>query len=243
MATARSACGIPVTWIRKDGSPVPGLAYGHEGAPGVIVVQEWWGVDEEVKEHAIKIAEQGYRALVPDLYRGKIGVDAEEAHHLMTNLDFPGALEDIRGAALLLRSQGSTKVGVIGFCMGGALALASAVRLPAEIDCAAPFYGIPPLALADPAALAKPLQAHFGGLDAMQGFSAPADVAKLQVALAASAVPSEVFSYPSVGHAFMNATPAGIARRLKLGQGGHDQAAVDLTWSRVFSFFAAHLKA
>lgn len=111
-------------WKRADGTTVPGYTYGDSG-PGVIVLQEWWGIDDEVKAHAKKISEQGYRTLVPDLYRGKLGVEAEEAQHLMDGLDWPGAVDDIRGAVDHLKPHGP--VGIIGFCMGGALTLASGV--------------------------------------------------------------------------------------------------------------------
>ena len=73
------------------GPDLAGYVCGDAGNPGVVVIQEWWGVNENVKSIAKKIAARGYRALIPDLYRGKIGVDAEEAHHLMTNLDWGGA--------------------------------------------------------------------------------------------------------------------------------------------------------
>lgn len=232
---------ISVTWQRADGQDVPGLVTGPKGAPGVVAIQEWWGVDGEIKAHAQHIAAQGYRVVIPDLYRGKLGVEAEEAHHLMTGLDFPGATKDIAGAAAWLKAEGSAKVGVTGFCMGGALTLLTAILEPANFSAAAPFYGIPP---ADCANVNVPVQGHYGRTDAMKGFSAPEDVAKLREALAKSPVAgaSEVFEYEGSGHAFMNATPEGIARRSKLGQGEHRQDNVDLAWSRLFAFFDRHLK-
>ena len=101
-------------------------------------MQEWWGLTDTVKAHATHISEKGgFRVLVPDIYKGKLGVDVEEAHHLMSNLDFPAAVEEISAAATHLKAEGSSKVGVVGFCMGGALAMGS---LPSEdIACAAPF--------------------------------------------------------------------------------------------------------
>ncbi len=178
--------------------------------------------------------------MIPDLYRGKIGLEAEEAHHLMTNLDWPGAVSDIAGAAAFLRAEGSAKVGVTGFCMGGALAIAAAVRVP-DVACAVPFYGIPPLQLADPSTCTKPIQGHYGGKDAMAGFSDPAAVDALEAALKKTGVEVEIHRYATVGHAFMNATEEGKSRRSKLGQGEHDQAAVDLAWERLFGFFGKHL--
>ena len=109
--------------------------------PAVIVVQEWWGLNEEHIKKAQKIAESGkLRVLVPDLYKGKIGVEAEEANHLMSELDFPTAIQEICTAAQWLKHTGAPAVGVTGFCMGGALALC-ALQACDEIVAGAPFYG------------------------------------------------------------------------------------------------------
>lgn len=210
-------------------------------SPGVICIQEWWGVDFEIKAHAQHIASHGYRCLIPDLYRGKLGVEAEEAHHLMSNLDWVGAVADIAGAAQYLRTEGSSKVACIGFCMGGALTIASTVRHPELIDACAPFYGIPPGGLADPTKLQRPLQGHYGDQDKMAGFSDPISVNQLEENVKISGAPYEMYRYATVGHAFMNATSAGKERRSKLGQGEHDQQAVDLAWSRIFAFFGKYL--
>ena len=122
---------------------IPGLVGGPTGAPAVIVIQEWWGITEGIKEHAEKIAEMGgYRVLIPDIYKGKVGVDAEEAHHLMSNLDFPKAVSEISAAAAFLKAEGSPTVGVTGFCMGGALAMGAVAASP-DISCAAPFCAKP----------------------------------------------------------------------------------------------------
>ena len=102
-------------------------------------------------------------------------MDAEEAAHLMDNLDWMGAVEDISSAADTLAADGNGEVAVVGFCMGGALSLASAA-LVEEIDCAIAFYGIPPSELADMTTLAKPVQGHFGNQDSMDGFSCAAAV-------------------------------------------------------------------
>ena len=182
---------------------------------------------------------------MPDLYRGKLGSEAEEAHHLMSSLDFPDAVLDILGCARHLRAEGSPRVGVTGFCMGGALALGAAARGgPEAIDCCAPFYGYNAMLVPE---ISVPVQAHFGALDTSAGFSDPAAAAALAAKLGASKgkggapLEHEVFSYPTVGHGFLNATKEGVERKLKLGQGAHDQAAVDLAWERLSVFFAKHL--
>lgn len=189
-------------------------------------------------------ADAGYRVVVPDLYRGKAGYDAEEAKHNMQALDFPAAVQDVAGAAAWLKAEGSGAVATIGFCMGGALALAAGCLAPAHVDAAVGFYGVPSAALCDMATMAVPAQGHFGAQDKAAGFADVAAAQKLaaQLASAPAAAASAVFIYDSVGHAFLNDDAEGIERRAKLGQGDHDSAAVALAWERVFAFFAAHLR-
>src|SRR5256885_13468277 len=126
-----------IEYKRPDGKTVKGyLAEPAAGskAPGMVVIQEWWGLNDQIRGVADQLAKAGYRALVPDLYRGKTAVDAKEANHLMTGLNFGDAAgQDIRGAVQHLKKSGSAKVGVTGFCMGGALTVLSAVNLP-EMD-------------------------------------------------------------------------------------------------------------
>jgi len=178
--------------------------------------------------------------VLPDLYRGKLGSEAEEAQHLMSNLDWPGAIQDIISCAAFLKEQGLSKVGVTGFCMGGVLSIASAINAgKGAFSCVAPFYGYNP-DLADASKLTCPLQGHFGKED-NYAISNSAAVATLTEKVKASGVESEIFVYEKVGHGFMNATEEGIARKAKLGQGAHEQEAVDLAWARVSTFFAKHL--
>lgn len=140
--------------------------------------------------------------LVPDLYRGKLTTDAEEAGHFMGNLDWQGAIKDIQGAAKFLLSRGCLKVGVTGFCMGGALSLASAAMVP-EVSAAAPFYGIPDPKLADVSKIKIPIQCHFGEKDDIVGFSSPKDYETLRKKLQDGKVAFEFYTYPT-GHAFTN---------------------------------------
>src|SRR6266699_2245713 len=121
--------GKTVSFKRPDGKSVNGYLAEPakaEKAPGVVVIQEWWGLNDQIKGVAERLAKAGYRALVPDLYRGKVALEANEAEHLMTNLNFGDAAgQDIRGAAQYLK-QSSPKVAVMGYCMGGALTILSA---------------------------------------------------------------------------------------------------------------------
>jgi hypothetical protein len=123
--------GSQVSFKRPDGQSVEGYlaeAAGSAtaGGPAVVVIQEWWGLNAQIRGVADRLAQAGYTALVPDLYRGRSTVEAEEAHHLMTGLNFADAAsQDVRGAVQHLLAQGASRVGVTGFCMGGALTVLS----------------------------------------------------------------------------------------------------------------------
>src|SRR5262245_42661404 len=128
----RRAMGETISFKRPDGQSVQGYLAEPAGGsgPGVVVIQEWWGLNAQIKGVADRMAGAGYRALVPDLYRGKVTVEAKEAEHLMTNLNFGDAAgQDVRGAVQHLKAQGG-KVGVTGFCLGGALTLLAAGHVP-----------------------------------------------------------------------------------------------------------------
>jgi carboxymethylenebutenolidase len=124
--------GSTFSFNRPDGQAVNGyLAEAAPGAPGVVVIQEWWGLNDQIRGVADRLAQAGYSALVPDLYRGKSTLAAEEAHHLMTNLNFGDAASmDVRGAVQALKARGAAKVGVTGFCMGGALTVLALTMAP-----------------------------------------------------------------------------------------------------------------
>ena len=140
--------GHSIEFRRPDGQAVQGyLAEAESPQAAVVVIQEWWGLNDQIRGVADRLAGAGFTALVPDLYRGKSTVEQEEAHHLMTGLDFgDAASQDVRGAVqeLKRRSLGSGKVGLTGFCMGGALTLLGLGATP-EADAAVVWYGYPPL--------------------------------------------------------------------------------------------------
>ena len=115
----------------------------------MVVIQEWWGLNDQIRGVADRLAGCGYQALVPDLYRGKSTVEEEEAHHLMDGLDFADAVsQDIRGAVDELKKS-TDKVAVMGFCMGGALSVLSVCNLP-DLAAGVIYYGAPPLEYVDP---------------------------------------------------------------------------------------------
>jgi carboxymethylenebutenolidase len=200
-------------------------------APGLVVVQEWWGVNDQIKNRAAWFASHGFHAVVPDLYRGKVATDHEEAGHLMNDLDWPGAVADIAAAAEYLKTHGAKKVGVVGYCMGGALSFASGVHVPA-LSAAAPFYGIPQKQLADVSKIKIPVQAHFGKLDSMKGFSDPEAAAAVERDLKAAGVPHEVCHYENAGHAFTRETTPETFRK----------EAFELSHKRVLEFFNKYLQ-
>ncbi|KAK3040447.1 hypothetical protein RJ639_028696 [Escallonia herrerae] len=228
--------------IQRGDTTFDAYVVGKESAPGIVVVQEWWGVDFEIKNNALKISQfdSGYRALIPDLYRGKVGLDVAEAQHLFDGLDWQGAVKDIEASVNWLKANGSQKVGVTGFCMGGALSIASSVLAPG-VDAVVAFYGVPPPELADPAHAKSPVQAHFGELDNFVGFSDVTAGKALEEKLKAAGVPHEVHYYPGIAHAFMNTSPDAVERRKKMGMTDDNQAAAELAWSRFQSWMSQYL--
>ncbi|GLT28298.1 hypothetical protein SLA2020_032400 [Shorea laevis] len=245
--SVRSMAGSPAPTFKKiqilrEDTEFDAYVVGNENAPGIVVLQEWWGVDFEIKNHALKISQlqPGFKALIPDLYRGKVGLDVAEAQHLMDGLDWQGAVKDIHASVNWLKENGSKKVGVTGFCMGGALSIASSVLVP-EVDAVVAFYGVPSSELADPAQAKAPVQAHFGELDNFVGFSDVTAAEALEEKLKASGVPHEVHIYLGNAHAFMNRSPEGIKRRKSMGLPDEDEAAVQLAWSRFQSWMSRYL--
>jgi len=123
--------GTTVSFQRPDGQNVQGyLSEARQASASVVVIQEWWGLNDQIRGVADRLAAAGYTALVPDLYRGKSTLEAEEAHHLMSALNFAdAAAQDVRGAVQFLKARGA-KVGVTGYCMGGALTVLAMTMAP-----------------------------------------------------------------------------------------------------------------
>ncbi|EPS58498.1 hypothetical protein M569_16315, partial [Genlisea aurea] len=228
--------------IRRDDTTFDAYVIGKENAPGIVVLQEWWGVDFEIKNHAQRIAQfdSGYKTLIPDLYRGKVGLDVAEAQHLMDGLDWKAAIKDIEASVDWLKANGSQKVGVTGYCMGGALAVASSVLVPG-VDAVVAFYGVPSPELCDLTQAKAPVQAHFGELDSFVGFSDAKTGKALEEKLKASGTPNEVHIYPGVTHAFMNTSPDGLRRRKSMGCKDEDGDAVELAWTRFRAWMSRFL--
>ena len=232
--------GKTVSYKRPDGKSVNGYLAEPDirgnapaKAPGIVVIQEWWGLNDQIRGVADKLAKAGYRAIVPDLYRGKTALDAKEANHLMTGLNFGDAAgQDVRGAVQYLK-QSSPKVGVTGFCMGGALTVLSAVNVP-EMDAGVIWYGYPPLEYVDAKKIKAPLLGHWGTQD--QAF-AIGGVDALEKKLRDANVKFEFHRY-NCKHAFANET----ADQKKLDMLKYDPKAADQAWRRTMDFLAQHLK-
>lgn len=229
--------GKTINYKRPDGKDVVGyLAEPAQGAaaPGMVVIQEWWGLNDQIRGVADKMAAAGYRALVPDLYRGKVALQANEAEHLMNSLDFGDAAgQDVRGAVQYLKGSGSAKVGVTGFCMGGALTLLSAVNVP-ETDAGVIWYGFPPLEYVDAKKIKAPLMGHWATRDAAFPI---AKVDELEKMLTAAGTGYEFHRYDAM-HAFANETAD--SKNLPIIK--YDPVAAELAWGRTMAFLAKHLK-
>lgn len=227
--------GSTITYQRPDGQSINGYlasAAGGKG-PGVVVIQEWWGLNDQIRGVADRLAAAGFTALVPDLYRGKSTVEAEEAHHLMDGLNFgDAATQDIRGAVQHLKSICS-KVGVTGFCMGGALTLLTLSNV-AEADAGVVWYGYPPLEFIDASKIKAPLMAHWAEQDAAFAISG---VDALEEKLKAAAVAYSGHRYLAA-HGFANETAQGPGR---IAMTQYDAAWAQLAWDRSFAFFGRHL--
>jgi len=218
-----------VHFKRPDGKECSGvLAEPPTGskAPGVVVIQEWWGLNDQIRGVAQDLVQAGYRTLIPDLYRGKVTLEAAEAEHLMSGLDFlDAAKQDIRGAVQHLK-QSSAKVGAIGFCMGGALSILTAVYVP-EVNAVVDWYGVPPEEAGDSRTIRAAWQGHFARDDA---FFPIKEVDALEKRLTEAGVAHEFFRYKA-NHAFGNET------------GPYSDAALKKqAWERSLTFLAKHLK-
>jgi carboxymethylenebutenolidase len=223
-----------ITFKRPDGRECSGFYVEPPAgtrAPGLVVIQEWWGLNDQIKGVAQRFAKHGYRVLVPDLYRGQATVEAKEAEHLMGNLNFADAAgQDIRGAVQHLKKT-SAQVGITGFCMGGALTLLSACFVP-ESDASVVWYGFPPLEYIDASKIKAPLLGHFATEDAYFPIE---QVDALEKKLNAAGVRYTFHRY-NAQHAFANDMPKGPEVKAR-----YDEAATTEAWQRTLAFFDHHL--
>ena len=200
------------------------------GGPGVIVIQEWWGLVPHIEDIADRFAAEGFVALAPDLYHGEKATGPDQAGKLMMALNIDQAEKDLRGAIQYLRQQPGvtgSKVGTVGFCMGGALSLFAASKNP-EVGACVVFYGGHPKVQPDLANLQAPVLGIWGGKD---GFVNQDVVKKLDEALTSLGKRHEFHTYPAADHAFFNDTRQEV----------YDPAAAADAWQKTVAFFKREL--
>ena len=198
--------------------------------PGLLVIQEWWGLVDHIKTVCDRFAAEGFVALAPDLYHGVATKSPDEAGKLFMALNIGRAAADLRGAADALLGRPETesgRVGVLGFCMGGQLALYAGAEFPDRIAAVVDFYGIHPRVRIDPARLTVPVQAHFAERDTSV---TPAEARQLIERVRASGGSIEAHFY-SADHAFFNDSRPTV----------FDKACAASAWARTLAFLGRHL--
>jgi carboxymethylenebutenolidase len=197
--------------------------------PGVLVIQEWWGLVDHIKRVCDRFAAEGFSALAPDMYHGKTASEPDAAGKLFMALNIAQAEKDLRGAAKSLAEHSSTpKIGVVGFCMGGQLALFAAT-LNSNVGACVDFYGIHPNVKPDYSKLSGPVLGLFAEKD---GFVTPQAARDLDAAIKKAGKQSEIHIYPNVDHAFFNDDNADA----------YNKPAAEDAWKRTLGFFKANLK-
>ena len=197
--------------------------------PGVLVIQEWWGLVRHIKNVCDRLAAEGLTALAPDMYHGKTANEPDGAGKLFMALNIAQAEKDLRGAAQYLAGQSSTKkLGAVGFCMGGQLALYAATLNP-SIGACVNFYGIHPNVKPDYSKLSGPVLGLFAEKD---GFVTPQVAKDTDAAIKKAGQQSEFHIYPGVDHGFFNDDRADVYNK---------PAATD-AWRRTLAFFRQNVK-
>ncbi len=200
--------------------------------PGVIVIQEWWGLTDHIADVADRLAAEGFVALAPDLFGGRTAHDADEAGQLMSELPVDRAAQDLGGAVdFLLAHEAvtSSAVGAVGFCMGGGFVLLLAAQQGDKVGAAVPFYGVGPAVPETYRGTTAAVQGHYGERDDFY----PADQARAQEQqIREESGASVTFHYYDAGHAFHNDTDA-------LGTYSPDDAG--LAWQRTVDFLREQL--
>jgi carboxymethylenebutenolidase len=210
-----------------------GSASGHLAEPaarssrGVVVIQEWWGLNDHVKDVADRFAARGIAALAPDLYHGTVTRSPDEAGKLLMALNVAQAEKDLRGAVDHLRKLTGKPVGTVGFCMGGALSLFAACTNPEGVAACVIYYGGHPKVSFDFDRLAAPVLGHWAENDA---FANP-NAARIEAELERRGKPCTFHHYPGTQHAFFNDTRPEVYAR----------EAAELSFARTVEFFEKHL--
>ena len=216
--------------FKSNGGTCTGYLAGTSG-PGVIVIQEWWGLVPHITDIADRFAAEGFVVLAPDMYHGEMTDEPDMAGKLLMSMNLATAGKDLSGAVDLLQGRtGRTKVGVTGFCMGGGLALMAACLRPDAIAAAAPFYGgMRPDTVIEWDNLAAVVEGHYAATD--RGTAAPEAVKELEATLRAKGKNATFHVYPGTQHAFFNDTRPEV----------YDAAVAKTSWDRTLALFRANL--
>jgi carboxymethylenebutenolidase len=218
--------------FESDGDSAAGyLALPASGrGPGVLVIQEWWGLVDHIRDVCDRFAREGFVALAPDLYRGERAGDPDAAGRLMMGLEIPRAARDLEAAGRALLGNSAVvgaRIGAVGFCMGGQLALFAATRNP-RIGAVVDFYGIHPNVTLDLSGLDASVLGIFAERD---GFVPPEAARKLEADLRAAGQRARFEIYPGVDHAFFNDTRPDV----------YDAKAAARAWAECLAFLRAEL--
>jgi carboxymethylenebutenolidase len=211
--------------FEQGGVRVTGYLARPEGAPraGMVVIQEWWGLNDDIKSIADRYAGEGYLALAPDMYHGRVTEEPDDARKLAMALERPQAAREIDAAVAWLKSeQRMTKVGCVGFCMGGGLTLATALRPTSGIDAAHVYYGGGMPEGAELVGLRVPVMGSYGADERERGEG-------LRDALTSGSIENDVKVYEGAGHGFFNS-------------GNFNAPAAADSWERSTRWFAEHLR-
>jgi len=216
--------------FKSNGGTCTGYLAGTSG-PGVIVIQEWWGLVPHIKDIADRFAAEGFVALAPDMYHGEVTSEPDLAGKLLMSMNLATAGKDLSGAVDALQERtGRTKVGATGFCMGGGLALMAACLRPDAISAVAPFYGgMRPDTVIEWDNLAAVVEGHYAETD--RGTAAPEAVKELEATLRAKGKNATFHVYPGTQHAFFNDTRPEV----------YDAEVSQVAWDRMLTLFRANL--
>jgi carboxymethylenebutenolidase len=216
--------------FKSNGGTCTGYLAGTSG-PGVIVIQEWWGLVPHIKDIADRFAAEGFVALAPDMYHGEVTSEPDLAGKLLMSMNLATAGKDLSGAVDALQERtGRTKVGATGFCMGGGLALMAACLRPDAISAVAPFYGgMRPDTVIEWDNLAAVVEGHYAETD--RGTAAPEAVKELEATLRAKGKDATFHVYPGTQHAFFNDTRPEV----------YHAEVSQVAWDRMLALFRAHL--
>ena len=222
-----------IVTFASNGGTASGYLATPEGGGGlpVVVIQEWWGLVPHIEDVCDRFAAEGFAALAPDLYGGESTTEPDEAGKLMMALNVEHAAKDMSGAVdELRRVTGRDAVGVVGFCMGGGLALVAACNRPDAIAACVPFYGLIPWESAQPdwTTMRAAVLGHYAEND---GFFGPEQAAGLQATLTAAGVDADIHVHPGVDHAFFNDARPEV----------HDADESAAAWDETLAFLRARL--